>query len=168
MTTNGVLQIAVYFAIILALTKPLGIFMARLFDGERTFLHPVLRPLEVWTYKLVGIDERTEQRWTQYAASLLAFSIFSFCLFICCSGCKVFCRLIRKDSAQTQVSPICVQYCRQFRNQHKLAVLQRRIYSQLFRADGRSDGSKFRFGGGGNRGRDRACARFCTAEDRTA
>ncbi len=78
MTTNGVLQITVYFAIILALTKPLGIFMARLFDGRRTFLHPVVRPLEVWTYKLVGIDERTEQRWTQYAASLLAFSIFSF------------------------------------------------------------------------------------------
>ena len=78
MTTNGVLQITVYFAIVLALTKPLGIFMARLFDGRRTFLHPVVRPLEVWTYKLVGIDERTEQRWTQYAASLLAFSIFSF------------------------------------------------------------------------------------------
>src|SRR6478609_11840269 len=78
MTTNGVLQITVYFAIILGLTKPLGIFMARLFDGRRTFLHPVVRPLEVWKYKLVGIDERTEQRWTQYAASLLAFSIFSF------------------------------------------------------------------------------------------
>jgi len=78
MTTNGVLQITVYFAMILALTKPLGIFMAQLFDGRRTFLHPVVRPLEVWTYKLVGIDERTEQRWTQYAASLLAFSIFSF------------------------------------------------------------------------------------------
>jgi potassium-transporting ATPase potassium-binding subunit len=78
MTPNGVLQIAVYFAVILALTKPLGVFMARLFDGQRTFLHPLARPLERWTYKLVGIDERTEQRWTQYTASLLTFSIFSF------------------------------------------------------------------------------------------
>src|SRR6185312_9834955 len=78
MTPNGALQIAVFFAIILAFTKPLGIFMARVFEGRRTFLHPLVRPLEVWTYKLVGIDERTEQRWTQYTASLLAFSIFSF------------------------------------------------------------------------------------------
>ena len=72
------LQIIVYFLIILAFTKPLGVFIARLFDGQRTFLHPLVRPLEVWTYKFVGIDERTEQRWTQYTGSLLAFSIFSF------------------------------------------------------------------------------------------
>jgi potassium-transporting ATPase potassium-binding subunit len=78
MTPTGVLQIIVFFLIILALTKPLGVFMARLFNGQRTFLHPLVRPLETWTYKLVGVDERTEQRWTQYAASLLAFSIFSF------------------------------------------------------------------------------------------
>ncbi len=78
MTSNGVLQILVFFLIILALTKPLGVFMARLFEGKRTFLHPVLRPVEVLIYKLVGIHESTEQRWTQYAASLLAFSIFSF------------------------------------------------------------------------------------------
>jgi K+-transporting ATPase ATPase A chain len=78
MTPNGLLQIGVYFLIILVLTKPLGVFMARLFEGRRTFLHPLVRPLEVWTYKLAAVDERTEQRWTQYAASLLAFSIFSF------------------------------------------------------------------------------------------
>jgi K+-transporting ATPase ATPase A chain len=77
MTPNGVLQIVVYFLIILALTKPMGAFMARLFEGKRTFLHPVLRPLEVLTYKLIGVTEATEQRWTQYTASLLAFSIFS-------------------------------------------------------------------------------------------
>jgi len=78
MTPNGILQIVVYFLIILALTKPLGVFMAKLYNGQRTFLHPLIRPLEVWTYKLVGVDERTEQRWTQYTAALLAFSIFSF------------------------------------------------------------------------------------------
>jgi K+-transporting ATPase ATPase A chain len=78
MTQNGLLQIAVYFLIVLALAKPMGVFMARLFDGKRTFLHPALRPLEALTYKLVGVNESTEQRWTQYTASLLAFSIFSF------------------------------------------------------------------------------------------
>jgi potassium-transporting ATPase potassium-binding subunit len=78
MTQNGLLQIAVYFFIVLALAKPMGVFMARLFDGQRTFLHPVLRPLELLTYKLVGVNESTEQRWTQYTASLLAFSVFGF------------------------------------------------------------------------------------------
>ncbi len=78
MTQNGVLQIAIYFLIILAVTKPMGVFMAKLFEGRKTFLHPVLRPLERLIYRLIGIDETTEQRWTQYTAALLAFSIFSF------------------------------------------------------------------------------------------
>lgn len=78
MTPNGFLQIAVFFLIILATTKPMGVFMARLFEGQKTFLHPVLRPVETLIYKLVGVNETTEQRWTQYTAALLAFSIFSF------------------------------------------------------------------------------------------
>lgn len=77
MTPNGVLQIAVFCLLILAVTKPMGVFMARLFAGERTFLHPILRPLERLCYWLVGVKEDTEQRWTQYAASLLSFSFFS-------------------------------------------------------------------------------------------
>ena len=78
MTSNGVLQILVFFGLILVVTKPIGLFMSRLFQGERTFLHPVIRPLEVLVYKLCGVREDEEQRWTQYAASLLSFSIFSF------------------------------------------------------------------------------------------
>src|SRR5215472_10102053 len=77
MTFIGVLNIAVYFLLILVLTKPLGVFMTKLFQGERTFLHPLLRPLEKLTYRLCGIEEDTEQRWTQYAASLIAFSLVS-------------------------------------------------------------------------------------------
>lgn len=78
MTTLGVLQILVFFAVILAVTKPLGVFMTRLFAGERTFLHPVLRPVEKLIYVLGGVDEKEEQRWTKYTASLLSFSLFSF------------------------------------------------------------------------------------------
>jgi K+-transporting ATPase ATPase A chain len=80
MTSAGVLQIAIYFVLILICAKPLGTFMARVFEGERTFLHPVLRWLEVLTYKAAGVREDVEQRWTQYAASLLSFSIFGFIL----------------------------------------------------------------------------------------
>ncbi|MCC6364970.1 MAG: potassium-transporting ATPase subunit KdpA [Bryobacterales bacterium] len=80
MTNIGILQITVFFALVFACTKPLGMFMAKVFNGERTFLHPPLRWLEVLTYKIAGVSEQTEQRWTTYAASLLSFSIFGFLL----------------------------------------------------------------------------------------
>jgi len=78
MTQLGWLQIAVYFLLILALTKPLGTYMFRVFKGERTILSPVLRPVERMIYRLAGAKVNTEQRWTQYAASLLAVSLASF------------------------------------------------------------------------------------------
>jgi K+-transporting ATPase ATPase A chain len=78
MTTIGIVQILVFFALILLATKPVGLFMSRLFQGERTFLHPVLRPLEVLVYRLCGVREGEEQRWTGYTAALLSFSLFAF------------------------------------------------------------------------------------------
>ncbi|MGO4881930.1 MAG: potassium-transporting ATPase subunit KdpA [Bryobacteraceae bacterium] len=80
MTLIGVFQICLFFLILLALTKPLGAFMARLFEGERTFLHPVVRPIERLVYKLSGVDETHEQHWTHYAGSLLAFSLVGIVL----------------------------------------------------------------------------------------
>jgi len=78
MTGIGILEIAVFFAVVVLITKPLGLFMARVFQGERTFLHPVMRPVERLVYKLCGIREDVEQRWTHYAGGVLAFSIFAF------------------------------------------------------------------------------------------
>jgi K+-transporting ATPase ATPase A chain len=78
MTGMGILQIAVCFGILLLITKPVGLFMAKVFQGERTFLHPVIRPLERLVYRLCGIQEDVEQRWTHYAGAMLAFSIFAF------------------------------------------------------------------------------------------
>lgn len=80
MTLNGWLQILLFLAVVLALTKPLGLFMARVFGGERTFLHPLLRPVERLIYKLTGVDERREMRWTEYAAAMLLFSLVSMLL----------------------------------------------------------------------------------------
>src|SRR5689334_8500635 len=77
MTRQGFLQLAVFLLALLAVTKPLGVFMARLFAGERTFLHPVVRPLERLVYRLCRIDEAEEQRWTVYTAAMLAFSLVS-------------------------------------------------------------------------------------------
>src|SRR5581483_6972418 len=75
MTANGIFQIALYFLVLLALTKPLGSYMARVMQGERTFMHRLLRPVEVVIYKLCGIDESAEQHWTRYAGGILLFSI---------------------------------------------------------------------------------------------
>jgi potassium-transporting ATPase potassium-binding subunit len=74
MTANGWLQIVVYLAIIFAITKPLGVFMARVFSRERTFLDPVARPIERLLYRLTGVDEDHEMRWTEYAVTMLLFS----------------------------------------------------------------------------------------------
>jgi len=74
MTVNGWLQIIAYLAIILALTKPVGVFLARVFSRERTFLDPVLRPVERLLYRLTLVDEGHEMRWTEYALSMLLFS----------------------------------------------------------------------------------------------
>src|SRR5260221_10143830 len=77
MTFNGWLQILIFFLIILAITKPLGIFMAHVFNREKTFLDPVLRPIERLIYRSTGVDDTREMRWTEYAASLLSFSVVS-------------------------------------------------------------------------------------------
>ncbi len=77
MTANGWFQILLFLGIILAITKPLGAFMARVFSGERTFLDPVLRPAERLIYRLTGVDQDHEMKWTQYAVSMLLFSAVS-------------------------------------------------------------------------------------------
>ena len=77
MTLNGWAQILLHLAAVAAVTAPLGAFMARVFARERTWLDPALRPLERLIYRLTGVDEAHEMRWTEYARALLAFSVVS-------------------------------------------------------------------------------------------
>jgi len=77
MTVNGWIQILVFCTIIIALVAPLGAYMTRVFNGERTFLSPVLRPVEVALYRVAGIDEGREQHWVTYTVAMLLFSIAS-------------------------------------------------------------------------------------------
>ena len=80
MTINGWLQIFVFLALIFAVTKPLGVFMTRVFARERTFLDPVFRPIERLLYRVTGVDEQHEMRWTEYATCMLLFSAVSMLL----------------------------------------------------------------------------------------
>ena len=77
MTVNGWLQIGVFLLAILAVTPLLGRFMTRVFNRERTWLDPVLRPVERLIYRVTGVDETREMRWTQYALAMLLFSVVS-------------------------------------------------------------------------------------------
>jgi len=78
MTILGIAQIVVFFALVLVITKPIGILMFRVFQGERTFLHPLLRPVERLIYWLGGVREDVEQSWIRYSASVISFSTFCF------------------------------------------------------------------------------------------
>jgi potassium-transporting ATPase potassium-binding subunit len=80
MTVNGWVQISVFLLLVLAVTKPIGVFITRVFNRERTFMDPVLRPVERLLYKLCFIDENHEMRWTEYAVAMLLFSAVSMLL----------------------------------------------------------------------------------------
>jgi potassium-transporting ATPase potassium-binding subunit len=75
MTANGWIQIGLFFALILVAAKPLGVYMARVFERETTWFDALARPVERLIYKLTGIDETHEMRWTEYAIAMLLFSL---------------------------------------------------------------------------------------------
>ena len=77
MTMNGWLQIAIFFALVVACTVPMGALIAAVMEGKRTFLSPVIGPLERLIYRICGVKADEEQHWTRYAASLIAFSAVS-------------------------------------------------------------------------------------------
>src|SRR5215831_5946492 len=78
MTAIGWVQILLYCAIIVAITPLLGAYMTRVFGGERTFLSPVLRPVEAAIYWVGGVDERREHHWVTYTVAMLLFHVGGF------------------------------------------------------------------------------------------
>src|SRR3954451_17654591 len=78
MTAIGWIQILTYCVIVVALAKPLGWYMTHVFNGERTFLSPVLRPVEAVLYRISGVDEKREQHWLTYTVAMLLFHVGGF------------------------------------------------------------------------------------------
>ncbi|OQW59327.1 MAG: potassium-transporting ATPase subunit KdpA [Proteobacteria bacterium SG_bin9] len=78
MTLIGWLQIALYCAIVVALTRPLGGYITRVFSGERTILSPILQPIEIGIYRISGVDEKREQHWLTYTIAMLLFHVTGF------------------------------------------------------------------------------------------
>ena len=80
MTFLGILQILVFFALVTALVKPLGSFMAKVFNGERTFLSPIFAPVERVIYAACGVNPAQEQHWTTYTVAMLLFNVVGLLL----------------------------------------------------------------------------------------
>ena len=99
MTANGWFQIIFFIVVILLVTKPLGVFMARVFSGEKTFLDPLLRPVERLVYRLTGVDKTHEMRWTEYAIAMLLFSGVSMALLYLIERAQRGCRSTRRNLA---------------------------------------------------------------------
>jgi potassium-transporting ATPase potassium-binding subunit len=78
MTFNGWLQIALFAIVVILITRPLGGWMNRVLAGERTFLHPILGPVERLFYRIAGVDPAVEQHWTIYGIAMLLFSLAGF------------------------------------------------------------------------------------------
>ena len=79
-TLNSVLQVLIFLVIVLLLTKPLGLYMYKIFNGERTWLSPVFVPVERFIYRLSGVNPEEEQKWTGYVISVLIFSVVGMLL----------------------------------------------------------------------------------------
>jgi len=80
MTGNGWFQILLFFGVILLITKPMGVYLYRVFEGKSTWLDPVLRPIERLIYRVCGIEEKKEMKWTEYGVAMLVFSAASLLL----------------------------------------------------------------------------------------
>ena len=76
--TNNWIEILLYCTIVIVIVKPLGWYMTRVFAGQRTFLSPILRPLEIGLYRLGGVDEKSEQSWRAYTIAMLLFHVGGF------------------------------------------------------------------------------------------
>ena len=153
MTLNGWLQIGLFLLAILAVTPLLGRFMTRVFSRERTWLDPVLRPIERLIYRSTGVDETREMRWTEYAVALLLFSVVSMLVLYLMQRVQQWLPWNPQGFGAVRARPR-VQHRRVVHDQHELAGVQRRVDDELLHANGRPRVPQLRVGGGRHRGRD--------------
>ena len=136
MTPNGVLQILLFFGVVLLLTKPMGAYMARVFEGEKTLLSPVLRPFERLCYKLFGVSEEDDMKWTTYAFAMLMFSVVGILLtygLLRMQGVFSFMGMNPKGfSGQGHDARPEFQYSELLCHQYQLAVVHAGGHRQLF------------------------------------
>ena len=150
MTVNGWLQILVFLAVVAAVTPPIGAYMARVFERERTWLDPVPRPIERLIYRLTRVDESRDMRWTDVRRGAAAVQRDL--------DASALCHATRAGAPALEPAAIAgcarsarLQHRRVVHHQHELAGIQRRIDHELLHADGRARVPQLRVGRSGNR-----------------
>ena len=143
MSTNGYLQLIVYIVVLLALAKPLGTYMARIFEGQPAVLNTVGGPFERLLYRVCGVDPNKEMHWTRYALAMLAFNLLGA---LAVYGLQRLASISAIQSAELRrgITRLIVQYGRELRHQHQLAGVRRRKHDELPDADGGAHGAEFR------------------------
>ena len=158
MNPIGWLQLALYLVILLLLVKPLGAYMARVYSGERTFLHPILAPVERVFYRAAGVNPEAEMGWQVYALAVLAFNLLGLVAVYVLQRAQGFLPL--NPQGFGAVSPdSSFNTAVELRHQHQLAGLRRRIHDELRDADACVDGPELRLGRHGHGRAGRAGAR---------
>ena len=125
MTTQGWLQILFYIFVLVLLVKPLGLFMAKVYQDERTFLTPIVGPLERFVYRLAGIRPDDEMDWKVYAIAVLLFSVVGFVFLYILQRLQGFLPL-NPAGMSANTSRLVLKHGSQFCDQHQLAGLRRR------------------------------------------
>ena len=141
MTFNGFLRIAIYLIVLVLLTKPLGGYMARVYQGERTLLTRVLGPVERLIYRVIGVNPDQEMGWKTYTVAVLLFSVIGILFLYALQRLQGFLPL--NPQGFGAVSPeLLVQHRDQLRHQHQLAGLWRRDHDELSDPDAGADGTE--------------------------
>ena len=142
---QGWLQIAIFVAVVIALTRPLGTYMARVYTGQRVFLTPVLGGAERLTYRVLRVDPTNDQDWKAYARSLIVFSgLFWVALYLILRTQGI--QPLQPGRLPLRALGRQLQHRLLLRHQHQLAVLRRRDDAQLLRPDGGVGGAELRLG----------------------
>ena len=146
MTANGWVQIALFSVIVIAVTRPFGGYMTRVFNGERTFLWPVLRPVERAVYWCCGVDEKEEQHWLTYAVAMLLFSVVGFVTLYALQRLQWYLPFNPQGQTAVEQSFALNTSVSFVTNTNWQSYVPRNHYG-LPGADGRADGAQFCFGG---------------------
>ena len=144
MTANGFLQVGLYLVVLLALAKPLGGYMARVYEGEPTFARSACcGPLERLIYRLCGVDPDEEMSWKTYAVAMLLFNALGM-LAVYGAPAPAGRAAAEPAGLRRRHAGLVVQHRGQLRHQHQLAGLRRRSDDELPHPDAGADGAELR------------------------
>ena len=161
MHAAGILQIVIYCVIVTLVAIPLGAYMARVFEGERTWLSPVIGPIERGVYRVTGIDPSKEQHWTGYAFSVLAFSVIG--LLVTYAVMRLQALLPLNPAGQAAVSPdLAFNTAVSFTTNTNWQNYGGESHHELSDPDARHDGAQLYLGGHRHGRARRPGARFRT------